>query len=228
MAYTDPTVIGIIYKITNKINGKVYIGQTIKSLTRRWQAHIADSTRNSSYALHRAIRKYEPASFTVEQIDSASSYQKLCKKEVFWISFYKSLSLGYNMTLGGEGRYGAHVSIETRRKISESNKGKIVSEETKKRMSIAMTGVKHKASSKESIEKRARQLRGRTLSHEHVAKVAKANRKPIVCLNTGIIYESSTEAVKELGINFGHLSEVLHGHRTHTKNLVFIFEKEVV
>lgn len=111
----------IIYKVTNKNNGKVYIGQTVGKLETRWKQHVKAKDESK---FHRAIRKYGAAAFTVEQIDCACSIDELNQKEKQWIAYYDSLKNGYNMTVGG--RSGA-VDIKrtelTRRRISEAITG---------------------------------------------------------------------------------------------------------
>ena len=72
----------IIYKATNKINGKVYIGQSHKSLEERMRRHKNDSTRQDSY-FYRAIRKYGWENFSWEVIDIAETDEELDQKEVY-------------------------------------------------------------------------------------------------------------------------------------------------
>ena len=116
----------IIYKITNKVNGKIYIGQTIKTLERRWYQH---TKAKDNSAFHKAVRKYGAANFIVEQIDVACSKEELNAKEKYWIEYYGTMTSqnGYNMTEGG--RSGA---VDLKR-----------SEETKQRIAKAITGDKH-------------------------------------------------------------------------------------
>lgn len=88
-----------IYKITNIKNGKVYIGQTIRSIKDRFHRHINDAISNRlDTHLARAIRLYGPEAFTVEQIDTATSQEELTQKEIYWIHFYDSVNTGYNET----------------------------------------------------------------------------------------------------------------------------------
>ena len=68
----------IIYKITNKLNGKVYIGQTVGSLQARWKAHLRS---RDNAVFHKALRKYGAENFTVEQIDMAVSTAELDAKK---------------------------------------------------------------------------------------------------------------------------------------------------
>ena len=96
---------GKIYKITNKLNGKVYIGQTIKSLEERFQKHCWGTSENDRYhlnmAIKRAIKKYGKENFTINLIEEVET-DKLDEREVYWISFYDSYNKGYNCTLGGQ------------------------------------------------------------------------------------------------------------------------------
>lgn len=96
---------GKIYKITNKLNGKIYIGQTIKTLAERFQKHCWGTTENDKYhlnmAIKKAIRKYGKENFTIELIEEVET-TKLDEREVYWISFYDSYNKGYNCTLGGQ------------------------------------------------------------------------------------------------------------------------------
>lgn len=87
----------IIYKITNKQNGKMYIGQTINSLQDRWKRHQNDALNNiidTHFA--RAIRYYGVDNFIVEIIDTATTQEELTKKEYYWINYYNSTQNGYN------------------------------------------------------------------------------------------------------------------------------------
>ncbi len=128
----------IIYKITNRINGKVYIGQTTKSLRWRWQCHCSKS--KGCPLLKRAILKHGRENFTVEQIDTACTREELDAKEIYWIKFYDSMNRdkGYNLTSGGESK--KSYSEETRRRMSESHKGQTLSEETRIKMSCSRKG----------------------------------------------------------------------------------------
>lgn len=102
-----------IYKITNQINGKIYIGQTRKTLTQRMREHVSASysgydKKDYNFLLHKAIRKYGIDNFIIEEIEMVPDETKLAEREEYWISFFHSCILeehsqGYNMTYGGEG-----------------------------------------------------------------------------------------------------------------------------
>ena len=88
-----------IYKITNKINGKVYIGQSIRPVEYRFHRHINDAMHNildTHFA--RAIRKYGPDQWQLEVIDIATTQDELNQKEQYWIKYYNSVEDGYNET----------------------------------------------------------------------------------------------------------------------------------
>ena len=88
-----------IYKITNLINNKIYIGQTIRPIQDRFHRHINDALNNildTHFA--RAIRKYGKNNFIIEQIDQAQTQDELNKKEQYWIQYYNSVQNGYNET----------------------------------------------------------------------------------------------------------------------------------
>jgi len=88
-----------IYKISNDINDKLYIGQSIRPIQQRFQRHINDAINNvidTHFA--RAIRLYGAEHFSIEQIDSANNQEELNEKERYWINFYDSINNGYNET----------------------------------------------------------------------------------------------------------------------------------
>lgn len=124
----------IIYKIQNKINGKIYIGQTIGKLEHRMSQHKANSKKTS--VIGNAIQKYGWNNFDVEVIDEAETIEELNNKEIYWIGYYKSLSPnGYNLELGG--RNALHEE-ETRKKISKANKGRHLSEKSPRARKVYM------------------------------------------------------------------------------------------
>lgn len=88
-----------IYKISNNINNKVYIGQTIRPIEERFKRHINDAINyilDTHFA--RAIRKYGKENFYIEEIDRANNQEELNLKEQYWIRYYDSINNGYNET----------------------------------------------------------------------------------------------------------------------------------
>lgn len=93
---------GRIYKITNDINNKIYIGQTIKTLTKRWQQHKCNSTKEyfKQIVLYKAFKKYGIEHFHIEEIEEVEN-DLLDEREKYWIRCYDSYNQGYNSTIGG-------------------------------------------------------------------------------------------------------------------------------
>ena len=88
-----------IYKITNKVNNKVYIGQSVRPIKKRFNRHINDAIRNKlDTHFARAIRKYGKDNFICEVIDTAKNQNDLTLKEQYWIQYYDSVKMGYNET----------------------------------------------------------------------------------------------------------------------------------
>jgi GIY-YIG catalytic domain len=95
-------MIGNLYKITNNINNKVYVGKTYKSINSRFNGHKRDINRFKSRPLYRAMLKYGIDNFSIELLGSYSE-GILEEKEVEAIKNFDSYKNGYNATLGGDG-----------------------------------------------------------------------------------------------------------------------------
>ena len=116
---------GFIYKITNTINGKSYIGQTIQNVKERFYQHCATkcSKAVSNMAIHRAIKKYGKSNFIVEVIEEIDS-ANLNDRERYWIKYYNSYNNGYNSTKGGQDGCKSFKDLDVESIIKEYNTGK--------------------------------------------------------------------------------------------------------
>lgn len=92
---------GFIYKITNTVNGKIYIGQTHRTIAERWQEHC---TTTHDTAINRAFKKYGLSKFSISEVEECSN-EILDEREIYWINYYNSYNNGYNSTIGGGGAY---------------------------------------------------------------------------------------------------------------------------
>lgn len=114
----------IIYKATNLINNKTYIGQTTNTLEFRKQQHFREtkSSKKTNTYFHNALQKYGFDNFSFEIIDTADSIESLNEKEIYWIDFYHSTdkSCGYNLDSGGKS--GGLKSDLTKQRIGEKSK----------------------------------------------------------------------------------------------------------
>lgn len=113
-----------IYKITNNVNQKSYIGLSV-DIEDRWCEHRRElnQQRHKNKHLQRAWNKYGESNFTFEIIEECEK-DELCSRERFYIKHFDTYLNGYNMTLGGDGTLGKFHSQETRQKISNASKGR--------------------------------------------------------------------------------------------------------
>ena len=162
-----------IYRITNKVNNKTYIGQ-------HKYKKLNDSYMGSGKLIKRAQKKYGMENFEKEILYSRIQYKETVDAmERFAIAKERALGKAeYNLASGGEGgnggaNKGKHPSEETKRKLSESHKGNRPSEETRQKMSEARKGKKH---SEEWVRKISEAQKGRKLSEEHRRKLSEAKK----------------------------------------------------
>ena len=96
-----------IYKITNLVNQKCYIGQSV-DIARRWNDHkrvaFDSSNKNYDYPLYKAIREYGINSFEFSVLEECAP-EDLDDKEMYYISLYNSYGKGYNQNAGGHGNF---------------------------------------------------------------------------------------------------------------------------
>ena len=129
----------IVYKLTNSINGKIYIGITCRSVSDRWSEHkkrAREGVRNSR--LYAAIRKYGPEAFAREVVVTANSDEEVRNLERRYIQEFNSFNAGYNSNLGGHGLL--EIPEHVRIKIGSAQKGKYIPDATRMRMSQAKLG----------------------------------------------------------------------------------------
>lgn len=110
-----------VYLITNLVNGKYYVGKTVKESLRKYlqdACSLAKKGKDNRLLLHRAIRKYGRESFIIEPLTECATNEQACLLERGWIASLDSrnTSIGYNVAAGGEGTPGIKPSPETERK----------------------------------------------------------------------------------------------------------------
>lgn len=94
-----------IYKITNDINAKVYIGKTLGSIKKRWKEHLRDCKmrKNEKRPLYAAMRKYGTEHFKIALIEECPE-DIVSDREIYWIEYFGFFKSGYNATTGGDGK----------------------------------------------------------------------------------------------------------------------------
>jgi group I intron endonuclease len=190
-----------IYKITNTINQKVYIGKTLSTPEKRFMEHIKvyERPRCEKRPLYSAFKKYGIKNFVLETIEECSE-EIINEREEYWIQYYNSYHYGYNATYGGDGkRYADYDLIFTL-----YNKGKNIreiQELTKYNKKTVTTALDSKGISAEDRKKRGFQ----------------SISKPVVMLDKNTleelrVFSSIAEAEKFLGKE-GHITDVCKGKR---------------
>ena len=189
-----------VYKHTNKVNGKVYIGITCQKPKQRWGNGKGYRENNHFW---NSIKKYGwNKGFDHEILYSGLSQKQAEVLEVSLIAYYDSTdeNKGYNISLGG-----GLQSKETRRKISEATKGennpmygKTHTEETKQKLSESHKGKHH---SEETRQKISESRKGKKLTEETKQKISNNKKgrknpkfKPIICITTGCCFNTLKEA----------------------------------
>lgn len=165
-----------LYKITNTITNKSYIGWTGKTVEGRWNTHKADALKNKdNRKFYNSIRKHGVDCWTVETLCEVDTIAEAKLKEIELIELFDSYNYGYNSTKGGDGNNGIIMSAESNHKRSIALKGKpknydrtkkrLHSKETKQKMSNSHIGKKKPwvKWNKDQIEKRAMTRRFITL-----------------------------------------------------------------
>lgn len=209
-----------IYKITNLITNKIYVGQTKFSIEERLNQHINCSKEikenGDSLVLHNSIHKYGKDNFIVELIETVDE-TIADEREIFWISELNSMiPNGYNMTIGGNGTIGYKFNDEDRKKISIAGKNwwskfskeqrrimrkpflemckKPKTEEHKRK--VSETRIANKIASGENNP-----FYGKHHSEETKKHLAQIKYKPVICIhddNTEEYFESLLSAGDEM------------------------------
>lgn len=230
-----------IYKITNNINNKIYIGQTIQKNPRtRWYRHISNAKLGIAGYLYNAIRFYGKENFVFEIICCSKSIADCNFLEEFFITKFQTndKNFGYNILAGGFNRKHTKESNEknriahlnkpckksTRKKISNANKGK-------KPWNNGLTGLKKSEEAKRNLSKA---LKGLKKSKKHKKSLSQAKKewyktnsspscKKIICITTNVVYKSIQEAANYYKCKNAHIARVCRKERKHFKGLVFEF-----
>ena len=237
-----------IYKITNIITGRLYIGQTKRSLDLRLKEH---ATNPNCRVLYRAIQKYGIENFTIDLIGECETFEELNKAEKYYINKWNTLAPhGYNIEGGGNSK--KMVSKETRKILSKNIKERYKNGTQKPPNSDSGRSVICVETGKVFESPRlagewcnvnrttiTRAARGSTISAggytwEYTDPILKAEsdkrrnsrdraRKPVKCLDNGKTFESAWEAEQWLGVAQGSVRKVCRGQRKSIKGLIFKF-----
>lgn len=221
----------IIYKITNKINNKSYIGQTIGRLCDRWAQHNYNTKRQENKPLYNAMKKYGKENFKIEEIGGANNITELNYQEWLLIHTYDTLyPNGYNLREGGGNR--GKNTPESIEKMSKSQKKWYKNNKSPLCKEVVNIKTKQKwVSAKECFLKNDIQgtvsgfrakLIGKTgndtdfryVGMEEVFKKPKPGApKQVINIKTSKSYKSAAECARQNNIKYGTLKDKLNGKR---------------
>lgn len=199
-----------IYKITNDINEKVYIGKTIYDIATRLKQHQYDCNKRCGEIrpLYRAMRKYGFEHFHIEQLEECSDVDA-SDREQYWIRYYNSYigfpdSNGYNATMGGDGSF--RVDRNWIIALWNEGKGRFQIHKITNYDMDTVTSVLKNIGIPDS-ELKQRHFRDACLSQSK--KVAKIDLETGEILH---IYNTVADAKRSVG-GSKHVSQVCNGHR---------------
>lgn len=189
-----------IYKITNLINGKVYIGQSI-DIKRRW--HEEKYKKKNNLHLYRSFKKYGLENFSFDVLEECDN---LDEREIYWIAYYDSnnRNKGYNQTSGGNG-IGTTLSEELKQKIRESVSGE----------KNGFYGKKHTEKTKKILSEKAK-----LKTYDKNPKARK-----LINITTGEIFTTIKEAVEKYNVCYSTMMYHLNGKLKTVKKCVFEYYK---
>lgn len=195
----------IIYTFKNKVNGKVYVGQTCRTFKERMGEHL----RHKNTTLGKALAKYGIDNFEYKVIDEAKTIEELNEKEIFWIEKLNSITpYGYNLCKGGNNTLGYNHKEESKEKMRLSKKGTFKGEDN------PFFGKKHTQETRQKMrdawtEERKEQAR-------LIAKTRKHRTVKVRNVDTGEVFDSVKKAAEKYNLKDTHISRVCKGKRKTT------------
>ncbi len=228
-----------IYKITNIINGKLYIGLTTqKNPSRRFDRHVCNALAGVDTYFYNSIRRYGKSSFKFEVIYSVNNMDDLNWAERYFIRLYQTTDkqYGYNILPGGKHFM---MSEETKLKLSIKIKEQFKNgrKANKSRIGVApwnkgLKGLPGKIKSLETRRKLSESHKGKIKTIQHRVNLSKAkieyyktnkpvNCKKVICLNDNKIFNSASDASKFYNFPITAASRVCNGQRKSYKGHIF-------
>ncbi len=204
-----------VYKITNIINNKVYVGSTCNSLYKRLHLHLMSLRNNKHFSKHlqRAWNKYGEENFKFEIIEICSTKEETLQKEEFYINSLQSFieNKGYNIYQFAHTTKGNKWSKEAKDRRKGFGKGKTLSLDTRKKQSIA--------------------AKGRIVKESTRIKLRNLYINPIVMMDLDGTYIREFRNCKEASLYFnlipsGYVCSVLSGKRKTCKGYRLILKKD--
>ena len=210
---------GYIYKITNLVNNKMYIGKTVSSISDRFSQHVYDSKHEASkgynFILHKAFRKYGVDNFKIEELEYINDNTSLGDREIYWISYLGSMMPnGYNMTFGGEGS----IKIDYNKVYKLWDEGKCIAQ-IYKDLNCSITQLKIILSKYENFSAEENYQRTIALSRK---KVEQYDKNTGQLINT---FSSIKDAAEAVGVDRSCISRCCSGKKKSSKGYIWKFKE---
>jgi group I intron endonuclease len=203
-----------VYKITNSVNNKPYIGLSEVSLINRWTKHKSSARTGSNTILHKAMRKYGIDKFDIEHVATAFTKSDMEYIERLLIDQYDCLCPnGYNLTTGGESGY--DISEVTRERMRQGQLGK---KHTKERVERARNS--RLKNWDKTCSKISKSLTGKKQTPETIAKKVKSQSKEWIVIKPDgqhIQVFNLEKFCRDNNLNSCTMNLVASGIRTHHK-----------
>lgn len=177
-----------IYKITNQLDNKMYIGKTTDTIENRWKIHIRDARKErcKKRHLYAAMNKYGIEQFTIEEVEYIQDLSQLNEREQYWIQYYDTYYNGYNETLGGDGK----IITDYKKLVNLFNQGMTqtqIQEITGHDAATIRKALRQYNITQEEIEQR------RINNHQHAVVQLDKDTKQVIA-----IYASCSEAARQV------------------------------
>ena len=192
-----------IYQITNKINNKIYVGKTLRTIEERWKEHCKEfnKPRNEKRPLYDAMQKYGIVNFSIEPLEEVTVFN-INEKEQYWIELLGSFKYGYNATKGGDGKHYADYDLIY--KLFNEGKNNLEIQNMTNYDCATIT----KALELQGVSRKERLKRGRQVIEKSVVMIDKDTEEDIR------IFPSINKAYQFLNKQqSGHIASVCNGKR---------------
>ena len=218
---------GLIYKVTNLQNNLIYIGLTSTSLQLRRKRHYNEAFSNKANSdFHKALQEFKEKDFSWEIIEDNIPIEQLGEREKYWIKYYDSYHNGYNMNSGGANgdnfrnwrkdnpelaSYYAKLGNQKMKEILQKNPQL----EQKRKENAKNSCINYYNAHKEEVKQKSYEtyLKHKEIANKNLIEANKKRSKKVLCVETGIIYESASEAARKNNLSQGNLSAVCRGER---------------
>lgn len=226
----------IVYKITNLINGKIYVGKTEQTLHQRWKRHLQDVGKKRR-PLYLAIAKYGVDNFSIVPLETCLDKHHLRDREIYWIAELRSTVLdgNYNIDTGGGGGYViANWSEERRRELYKQQAikrtGQRRSLATRLKMSAAAT--QREATKPEDVKQRIRIANSISMKHQyesgtrqiHIPKLAGADHPGWVDIDIDdvLLMIQTCNTLKQIAVKYNTTTVTIGSRLKHVTGLTFM------